>query len=98
MKQAARERLCCVEAGEVDKTIEQDVRFVLNSETDKDIERLMRPSTLRIIETIVTELPESVRNVSEEVDHDYWLVYICYRLLISVFLRMRHPIFQSDSY
>jgi predicted transcriptional regulator len=71
IEQAARERLRCAEAGEVDETIEQDVRFVLNFETYEDIERLMRPSTLGIIETIVTELPESIRDVAEKVERDY---------------------------
>ncbi|WP_121820706.1 HVO_A0114 family putative DNA-binding protein [Halostella salina] len=71
IKQAARERLRRAEAGEVDETIEQDVRFVLNFETYEDIERLMRPSTLGIIETIVTERPASIRDVAEEVERDY---------------------------
>lgn len=71
IKQAARERLRRAEAGEVDETIEQDVRFVLNLETYEDIERLMRPSTLGIVEAIVTDHPESIRDVAKEVERDY---------------------------
>ena len=71
IEQAAQERLRRAEGGEGDETIEQDVRFVLNFETYEDIERLMRPSTLGIIETTVTERPESLRDVAEEVERDY---------------------------
>lgn len=69
--QAARERLRRAEAGETGDEIEQDVRFILNFETYEDIERLMRPSTLGIIEAIVTERPESIQEAATAVERDY---------------------------
>jgi predicted transcriptional regulator len=68
---AARERLRRAEAGETGEVIEQDVRFVLNFEEFDDIAQLMRTSNLKLIEVIVSENPESIRNLAELVDRDY---------------------------
>ena len=70
-RDAARERLRRSEAGEQGNSIEQDVRFILNFEEFADIERLMRTSNLKLIEGIVTERPESIRQVAAVVDRDY---------------------------
>ena len=69
-REAARERLRRAEAGETGQT-EQDVRFILNFEAFDDIARLMRTSNLELIEVIVAENPESIRNLAEMVDRDY---------------------------
>jgi predicted transcriptional regulator len=70
-RDAARERLRRAEAGETGEVIEQDVRFVLNFEEFDDIAQLMRTSNLKLIEVIVSENPESIRNLAELVDRDY---------------------------
>jgi predicted transcriptional regulator len=70
-RHAARERLRRAEAGETGEGIEQDVRFVLNFEEFDDIAQLMRTSNLELIEVIVAENPESIRNLAEMVDRDY---------------------------
>jgi len=70
-RDAARERLRRTEAGETGDAIEQDVRFVLNFEEFDDIAQLMRTSNLKLIEVIVSENPESIRNLAELVDRDY---------------------------
>lgn len=68
---AARERLRRAEAGERGETIEQDVRFILNFEEYDDVDRLMRTSNLKLIEAIVSERPESIRQAAAAVDRDY---------------------------
>lgn len=70
-RDAARERLRRAEAGERGEAIEQDARFILNFEDFADIERLMRTSNLTLLETIVNEQPESIRETAEAVDRDY---------------------------
>jgi len=70
-RRSARERLRRAEAGKTDETIEQDARFVLNFEEFDDIARLMRTSNLVLIEAIVSEEPESIRQLADIVDRDY---------------------------
>ena len=70
-RDAARERLRRAEAGETGDAIAQDVRFVLNFEEFDDVDRLMRTSNLELIEAIVSERPESIRQVAAAVDRDY---------------------------
>jgi predicted transcriptional regulator len=70
-RKAARERLRRAEAGERGEAIEQDVRFVLNFEEFEDIDRLMRTSNLELIEAIVSDHPESIRETAALVDRDY---------------------------
>ena len=70
-REAARERLRRAEAGERGEAIEQDVRFVLNFEELEDIDRLMRTSNLELIEAIVSDHPESIRETAALVDRDY---------------------------
>ncbi len=70
-RDAARERLRRAEAGERGEAIEQDVRFVLNFEEFDDIDRLMRTSNLELIEAIVSQRPESIRDAAAAVDRDY---------------------------
>jgi len=70
-RDAARERLRRAEAGELGEAIEQDARFVLNFEDFEDIERLMRTSNLALLEAIVDEQPESIRQTAEVVGRDY---------------------------
>ena len=74
-RQAARKRLQRAEAGEAGETIEQDVRSMLNFEEFDDIARLMRTANLELIEAIVSEEPESIRQLAEIVDRDYREVY-----------------------
>ncbi|MFD1599216.1 transcriptional regulator [Halobellus rarus] len=68
---AARKRLERAEAGETNETIEQDAQFILNFEDFTDVERLMRTSNLELLEAIVDERPESIRETSEIVERDY---------------------------
>jgi|AntDeeMetagen134_2_1112570.scaffolds.fasta_scaffold00513_15 predicted transcriptional regulator len=68
---AARERLRRAEAGESGEAIEQDVRFVLNFEEFDDVDRLMRTSNLKLVEAIVSQRPESIRQAAAAVDRDY---------------------------
>lgn len=68
---AARERLRRAEADETGDVIEQDVRFILNFEEFDEIARLMRTSNLELIEAIVSERPESIREAATAVDRDY---------------------------
>lgn len=70
-RDAARERLRRAEAGDSEATIEQDVRFILNFEEFDDVDRLMRTSNLELIEAIVSERPESIRQAAAAVDRDY---------------------------
>lgn len=70
-REAARDRLRRAEAGERGDAIEQDVRFVLNFEEYDDIDRLMRTSNLELIEAIVSDRPESIRQAAAAVDRDY---------------------------
>lgn len=70
-RDAARERLRRAEAGESGETIEQDVRFVLNFEEFDDVAQLVRTSNLELIEAIVSERPESIRQAAAAVDRDY---------------------------
>lgn len=70
-RQAARERLRRAEASESGEEIAQDVRFILNFEELADIERLMRTSNLELIEAIVSQHPESIRQTAAAVDRDY---------------------------
>lgn len=68
---AARKRLERAEAGETDETIQQDAQFILNFEDFADVERLMRTSSLALLEAIVDERPESIRETAEVVERDY---------------------------
>src|SRR5699024_11959670 len=70
-RDAAHDRLWRAEAGETDETIEQGVRFVLDFEDFTDIERLMRRSTLELLETIATGRPTSIRAAAKTVGRDY---------------------------
>jgi len=70
-REAARERLERAEAGRDDDSIEQDVRAILNFEEYEDIARLMRPSNLELVETIVSQEPDSIRDAAAAVDRDY---------------------------
>lgn len=70
-RDAARKRLRRAEAGERGETIEQDARFILNFETFGEVERLMRTSNLALLEAIVNDQPESIRQTAEAVDRDY---------------------------
>lgn len=70
-QKAARERLLRAEAGESGEAIEQDVRFILNFEEYDDVAQLMRTSNLKLIEAIVSECPESIRQTAAAVDRDY---------------------------
>ena len=67
----ARERLRRAEAGDRGEAIAQDVRFVCNFEEFADVDRLMRTSNLELIEAIVDECPESIRETAAAVDRDY---------------------------
>lgn len=73
--EAARERLRRTEAGETGEAIEQDVRFILNFEDFEDVERLMRSSTLTVLEAIVSERPQSIRELARLLESDYKEVY-----------------------
>lgn len=68
---SARDRLQRAEAGETGEAIEQDVRRIINFEDFEDIDRLMRTSNLKLIEAIVDESPDSIRQLAETVDRDY---------------------------
>lgn len=70
-RDAARDRLRRAEAGDRGEAIAQDVRFVLNFETFEDIDHLMRTSSLELIEAIVSDRPESIRETAAIVDRDY---------------------------
>ncbi|MFC7156333.1 transcriptional regulator [Halomarina halobia] len=70
-RDAAGERLRRAEAGETGEAIEQDVRFILNFEAFDDIDRLMRTSNLELIEAIVSQRPESIRQAAATVDREY---------------------------
>lgn len=70
-RDGARERLRRAEAGASDKEIEQDVRFILNFEELDDIDRLMRTSSLELIEAIVSQRPETISEAASAVDRDY---------------------------
>jgi Predicted transcriptional regulator len=70
-RQAAHERLQRAEAGETGEVIEQDVRSIVNFEDFDDIALLMRTANLRLIETIVSEEPASIRQLAEAVERDY---------------------------
>lgn len=70
-RDAARERLRRAEAGENGEAIEQDAQFILNFEEYADVERLMRTSNLELIEAIVSQRPESIRQTAAAVDRDY---------------------------
>lgn len=67
----ARERLQRAEAGASGDEIEQDASFVLNFEAFDDVDRLMRASNLQLIEAIVDDQPESIRQAADAVDRDY---------------------------
>jgi len=70
-RQAARKRLQRAESGETGKTIQQDVRSIVNFEDFDDIALLMRTPNLKLIETIVAEEPASIRELADAVDRDY---------------------------
>ena len=70
-RDAARERLRRVEAGKSGEAIEQDAQFILNFEEYADVERLMRTSNLELVEAIVSQRPESIRQTAVAVDRDY---------------------------
>ena len=70
-RDAARERLERAEAGKRGDAIKQDVRFILNFETYDDVARLMRTSTLELIEAVVEHQPDSIRQAAATVDRDY---------------------------
>lgn len=70
-RDSARERLERAEAGETGEAIEQDARFILDFEDFADVERLMRTSNLTLLEAIVDEQPDSIRQTAEAVGRDY---------------------------
>jgi len=70
-RKVARERLRRADAGANGESIEQDAEFILNFEEFDDIALLMRTSNLELIDAIVSEGPESIRQLAETVDRDY---------------------------
>lgn len=70
-REAAEERLRRAEDGERSTAIQQDVRYILNFEEFDDIARLMRTPNLRLIESIVSQRPESIRETADTVGRDY---------------------------
>lgn len=68
---AAQKRLERAEAGATGEQIEQDAQFILNFEEFSEVERLMRTSSLALLEAIVHEQPESIRDTAEIVGRDY---------------------------
>ena len=70
-RQTARERLQRAESGETREAIQQDVRAIVNFEDFDDIALLMRTANLRLIETIVSEEPTSIRQLADAVERDY---------------------------
>lgn len=70
-RKAAHERLRRATTGADSESIEQDVEFILNFEAFDDIALLMRTSNLELIDAIVSEDPESIRQLAETVDRDY---------------------------
>lgn len=70
-REAAEERLRRAEDGERSAATQQDARYILNFEEFDDIARLMRTPNLTLIETIVSQQPESIRETADAVDRDY---------------------------
>lgn len=70
-RDAAREKLRRAEAGETGDELEQDVKFILNFEEFADIDQLMRTTNLKLIEAIVSQQPQSMRQAAEAVGRDY---------------------------
>ncbi|WP_299264546.1 transcriptional regulator [Halorientalis sp.] len=68
---AARDRLRKAETGERGGEIEQDARFILNFEDFGESERLIRTSNLTLLEAIVNDRPDSIRQTAAAVDRDY---------------------------
>lgn len=68
---AARERLKRAEAGETGAKVEQDAQFILDFEDRNDIQRLMRRSNIELLEVIVADQPESIREVADAADRSY---------------------------
>lgn len=72
---AAQKRLKRAEAGATGKQIKQDAQFILNFQEFSEVERLMRRSSLVLLEAIVHEQPESIRDTAKIVGRDYWEVH-----------------------
>jgi len=70
-RKEARERLRRAEAGDTEEAIQQDAIFILNFEDFVDVERLMRQSNLDLLEAIVDQQPENIRQTAEVVARDY---------------------------
>lgn len=68
---AARRRLERSEAGETGEGVKQEAHFILDFENFGDIEDLMRTSNLALLEAIVDEQPDSIRQTAEAVGRDY---------------------------
>lgn len=68
---AAQKRLKRAEAGATGKQIKQDAQFILNFQEFSEVERLMRRSSLVLLEAIVHEQPESIRDTAKIVGRDY---------------------------
>lgn len=70
-REAARQRLEHAVAGERGEAIEQDAQYLLNFEDYADVDRLMRTANLTLLEAIVAEQPDSIRETADAVDRDY---------------------------
>lgn len=70
-RDSARERLRRAESGKRGDAVAQGVRFILNFEEFEDVDRLMRTSNLKLIEAIVSQRPQSIRETAAAVDRDY---------------------------
>jgi predicted transcriptional regulator len=70
-RQAARERLQRAESGETGEAIQQGVRAIVNFEDFDDIALLMQTPNLKLIETIVSQEPTSIRQLADAVERDY---------------------------
>ena len=68
---AAQKRLERAEADATGEQIQQDAQFILNFEEFSEVERLMRTSSLALLEAIVHDQPESIRDTAEIVGRDY---------------------------
>ena len=71
LREAGRERLRRSLEGETGEAVEQEYLFILDFEDVADVERLMRTSNLELLEAIVSDHPESIREAATAVGRDY---------------------------
>jgi predicted transcriptional regulator len=69
--ESTTEQLERIEAGESGELVTQDEQFILNFENLDDLALLMRTPNLELIQAIVAERPESIRQTADAVDRDY---------------------------